>query len=112
MDPNNDVKSDIDYQAVLSHMNIHKGKKLFFLVLNISFFFVSDKFLHNNEASSNPSQTTVRDGSREGNNQDRTSIGSNYTINTINLNLILNSFRFSYCCENCSEKFSSFILFQ
>jgi len=27
MDPNNDVKSDVDYQAVLSHMNIHKGKK-------------------------------------------------------------------------------------
>jgi hypothetical protein len=59
MDPNNDVKSDVDYQAVLSHMNIHK-----------------DKFLHNNEASSNPFQTTVRDGSREGNNQDRTSIGT------------------------------------
>jgi hypothetical protein len=27
MDPHNDVKSDVDYQAVLSHMNIHKGKK-------------------------------------------------------------------------------------
>ena len=27
MDPHNDVKSDVDYQAVLSHMNIHKGTK-------------------------------------------------------------------------------------
>lgn len=26
MDPHNDVRSDVDYQAVLSHMNIHKGK--------------------------------------------------------------------------------------
>ena len=27
MDPHSDVKSDVDYQAVLSHMNIHKGGK-------------------------------------------------------------------------------------
>jgi len=27
MDPHSDVKSDVDYQAVLSHMNIHKGNK-------------------------------------------------------------------------------------
>lgn len=29
MDPNNDVRSDVDYQAVLSHMNIHKGVKCY-----------------------------------------------------------------------------------
>jgi hypothetical protein len=27
MDPHNDVKSNVDYEAVLSHMNIHKGTK-------------------------------------------------------------------------------------
>lgn len=33
MDPHNDVKSDVDYQAVLSHMNIHKGMNVHFFVL-------------------------------------------------------------------------------
>ena len=32
MDPHNDVKSDVDYQAVLSHMNIHKGKENIILI--------------------------------------------------------------------------------
>jgi hypothetical protein len=43
MDPNNDVRSDVDYQAVLSHMNIHKGKKncfFFRILLKISVCFV------------------------------------------------------------------------
>jgi hypothetical protein len=42
MDPNNDLKSDVDYQAVLSHMNIHKGKKktIFFLLILLNVFFL------------------------------------------------------------------------
>jgi len=46
MDPHNDVKSDVDYQAVLSHMNIHKGKKNQFIILIIFkyFFFHQIKF--------------------------------------------------------------------
>jgi hypothetical protein len=37
MDPHSDVKADVDYQAVLSHMNIHKGKNGFVLLLLYSY---------------------------------------------------------------------------
>ncbi|CAF0754488.1 unnamed protein product [Adineta ricciae] len=59
MDPHSDVKADVDYQAVLSHMNIHK-----------------DKILNNNEASSSTVQSGVRGGLTDDNDIDRTSIGS------------------------------------
>ncbi|CAF0724890.1 unnamed protein product [Adineta steineri] len=59
MDPHSDVKADVDYQAVLSHMNIHK-----------------DKFLNNNEASSATAHSNVRGASNEENDPERTSLGS------------------------------------
>lgn len=40
MDPHSDVKADVDYQAVLSHMNIHKGK----MRLNFSHMNPCDSF--------------------------------------------------------------------
>jgi hypothetical protein len=81
MDPHNDVKSDVDYQAVLSHMNIHKGKKNQFIILNIfKFFFSSDKILHNNEASSHLPHTTVHGRTINENDQDGASMRCNYLL--------------------------------
>ena len=46
MDPHNDVRADVDYQAVLSHMNIHKGKTTSYPIRLIIFiFFDQIKFL-------------------------------------------------------------------
>ncbi|CAF0802555.1 unnamed protein product [Rotaria sordida] len=59
MDPHSDVKADVDYQAVLSHMNFHK-----------------DKILHNKEASSNIIQSAAGGESTGDNNQGNVSIGS------------------------------------
>ncbi|CAF3889287.1 unnamed protein product, partial [Rotaria magnacalcarata] len=59
MDPHSDVTADVDYQAVLSHMNIHK-----------------DKILHHNEASTNFIQASVGGQSIDRNDPDNTSIGS------------------------------------
>jgi hypothetical protein len=79
MDPHSDVKADVDYQAVLSHMNIHKGKNVSFVLL-LLFSFFSDEILHNNEASSNIGRSNVHGVSNEANDQDRASIGCNYNI--------------------------------
>lgn len=78
MDPHNDVKSDVDYQAVLSHMNIHKGKQ-YLSFPPIDFYGIDclDKILHNNEAALNQSHTTVRGSMNDENDQDRVSIGCN-----------------------------------
>lgn len=76
MDPHSDVKLDVDYQAVLSHMNIHKGKKKICLASNESFP-RSDKILHSNEAASSQSHTTVHGGAVYENDPERVSIGCN-----------------------------------
>jgi len=44
------------------------------------FFFQLDKILHNNEASSNTTQSTIRDRSMNENDQERASLGCNYMI--------------------------------
>ena len=70
MDPHNDVRADVDYQAVLSHMNIHKGKgfslvppSLSFCSTSMSYFvFLADDILHNHEASAKGNTSSTMHG--------------------------------------------------
>ena len=123
MDPHSDVRSDVDYQAVLSHMNIHKGRTKNKRTWNFIDFYgifldYLDKILHSNEASSNQSHTTVRasGGVIDENDQDKVSIGCNsfsFSMTIVILSFSLSfSIEFSYGSENCAKKLSSFFLFQ
>lgn len=76
MDPHSDVKSDVDYQAVLSHMNINKGWKRKETSENfIRLFSIDlDQILHHNESTSFRPQTARIDE----NEPDRASLGCKY----------------------------------
>ncbi|CAF2741450.1 unnamed protein product [Rotaria sp. Silwood2] len=78
MDPHSDVKSDVDYAAVLSQMNVHK-----------------DKILHNNAASSNVNKFTVDHESIDGHHQGNASIGSldfHTAVKTVRKNFPVSSY--------------------
>ncbi|CAF3318394.1 unnamed protein product [Rotaria socialis] len=78
MDPHSDVTAAVDYQAVLSHMNIHK-----------------DKILHHNEASANFIQSSVSGQSFDRNDPDNTSIGSldfRTAVNAVRKNFPVSSY--------------------
>ncbi|CAF3722782.1 unnamed protein product [Rotaria sp. Silwood1] len=74
MDPHSDVKADVDYQAVLSHMNLNKGKRIIFC--NCIKYFDLDKILRNNAGSSNIIKSNVNRELIEDHSQDNASIES------------------------------------
>ncbi|CAF4976306.1 unnamed protein product, partial [Rotaria sp. Silwood1] len=74
MDPHSDVKADVDYQAVLSHMNLNKGKRIIFC--NCIKYFYLDKILRNNAGSSNIIKSNVNRELIEDHSQDNASIES------------------------------------
>lgn len=119
MDPNSDVRSDVDYEAVLSHMTIHKGNiksiSFFFFCQNYYWFQHLDNILHNNESATDESSSAIQGQSSHEIPQEGKPMGlsENKRINFHReFRRIFLSFRFSNGRQKCSKKFSCFFLFE